>query len=100
MAKESMVQREKKRKHLIAKYKVKRESLKKKLKKTSFFNDRLVLSKQIELLPRNSSPCRYRNRCWVTGRSQGFYRDFGLSRHVLREMVNEGRIPGLKKSSW
>ena len=70
------------------------------LKKTSFFNDRLVLSKQIELLPRNSSPSRYRNRCWVTGRSQGFYRDFGLSRHVLREMVNEGRIPGLKKSSW
>jgi small subunit ribosomal protein S14 len=100
MAKESMVQREKKRKHLIAKYKVKRESLKKVLKKTSFFNDRLVLSKQIELLPRNSSPSRYRNRCWVTGRSQGFYRDFGLSRHVLREMVNEGRIPGLKKSSW
>ena len=95
-----MIQREKKRKHLIAKHKVKRESLKKVLKKTSFFNDRLVLSKQIELLPRNSSPSRYRNRCWVTGRSQGFYRDFGLSRHVLREMVNEGRIPGLKKSSW
>jgi small subunit ribosomal protein S14 len=51
-------------------------------------------------VPRNAAPSRHRNRWWVTGRSQGFYRDFGLSRHVLREMGNEGLIPGLKKSSW
>ena len=50
--------------------------------------------------PRDSSPVRQRNRCWVTGRSRGFYRDFGLSRHALREMGNEGLIPGLRKSSW
>ena len=43
---------------------------------------------------------KHRNRCWVTGRSRGFYRDFGLSRHVVREMAHEGMIPGLKKSSW
>ena len=54
----------------------------------------------MERLPNNSAPSRGRNRCWVTGRSRGFYRDFGLSRHVLREMGNEGLIPGLKKSSW
>ena len=56
--------------------------------------------KKFEQIPRNSSPTRHRNRCWVTGRSRGFYKDFGLSRHVLREMGNEGLIPGFKKSSW
>lgn len=57
---------------------------------------------QIKLheLPRNSSATRRKNRCWATGRSRGFYRDFGLSRHVLREMGFKGLIPGLKKSSW
>ena len=54
----------------------------------------------IEKISRNSSSSRQRNRCWMTGRSRGFFRDFGLSRHVLREMGNAGFIPGLKKSSW
>jgi ribosomal protein S14 len=54
----------------------------------------------LELTPHSPSPVRQRNRCWVTGRSRGFYRDFGLSRHALREMGNEGLIPGLRKSSW
>ena len=54
----------------------------------------------MEALPRNSAPSRHRNRCWVTGRSRAFYKDFGLSRHVLREMAHEGNIPGLTKSSW
>ena len=61
---------------------------------------KILDSKKFEKLPRNSSPSRNRNRCWVTGRSRGFYRDFGLSRHVLREMAHEGLIPGLTKSSW
>ena len=56
--------------------------------------------KKLESIPRNSAPSRNRNRCWVTGRSRGFYRDFGLSRHVLREMSNEGFLPGVRKSSW
>jgi len=36
----------------------------------------------------------------MTGRSRGVYRDFGLSRHVLREMSHECLLPGVKKSSW
>ena len=95
-----MIQREKKRERLIAKYASKRESIKDDLKSVSSFQDRLALYKKLERVPRNSSPSRHRNRCWVTGRSRGFYKDFGLSRHVLREMGNEGLIPGLKKSSW
>jgi len=100
MAKQGMIQREKKRERLVVKYASKRESIKADLKNVNSFQDRLVLYKKLERVPRNSSPSRQRNRCWVTGRSRGFYRDFGLSRHVLREMGNEGLIPGLKKSSW
>lgn len=100
MAKQGMIQREKKRERLVAKYINKRESIKEELKNVSSFQERLVLYKKFENIPRNSAPARQRNRCWVTGRSRGFYRDFGLSRHVLREMGNDGLIPGLKKSSW
>ena len=100
MAKQGMIQREKKRERLAAKYVNKRESLKEKLTNVESFEERLVLYKKFEQIPRNSSPSRKRNRCWVTGRSRGYYKDFGLSRHVLREMGNEGLIPGLTKSSW
>ena len=95
-----MIQREKKRERLIAKYANKRAQLKNDLANVESFNDRIALYKKFEQVQRNAAPSRHRNRCWVTGRSQGFYRDFGLSRHVLREMGNEGLIPGLKKSSW
>ena len=100
MAKQSMIQREKKRERLITKHMSKREDLKAELKNVSSFQERLALYKKFERIPRNASPSRHRNRCWVTGRSRGFYKDFGLSRHVLREMGNDGLIPGLKKSSW
>ena len=100
MAKQSMIQREKKRSRLVAKYAIKRSTIKTQLEGVGSFSDRVSLYKKFERIPRNSSPARKRNRCWVTGRSRGFYRDFGLSRHVLREMGNDGLIPGLKKSSW
>ena len=95
-----MIQRDKKRDGLVVKHLAKRELLKNELKSATSFQDRLALYKKFEKLPRNSSPSRQRNRCWVTGRSRGFYRDFGLSRHVLREMAHDGLIPGLTKSSW
>lgn len=95
-----MIQREKKRERLAFKNNEKREFLKSELKKVTSFQERLTLYKKMEKLPRNSAPSRGRNRCWVTGRSRGFYKDFGLSRHVLREMAHDGLLPGLTKSSW
>lgn len=95
-----MIQRERKRERLITKYAIKRETLKEELKVVESFQDRVELYKKFERVPRNASPSRHRNRCWVTGRSRGFYKDFGLSRHVLREMAHEGLIPGLTKASW
>jgi len=95
-----MIQREKKREYLIAKYETKRKLLKQQLSNEDGYKVKLQIYKKFEKIPRNSAPIRHRNRCWVTGRSRGFYRDFGLSRHVVREMAHEGIIPGLKKSSW
>jgi len=100
MAKQSMIQRERKRENLIGKYALKRTLIKKDLKFATSYQAKFLFLKKIEQLPRNSAPSRHRNRCWQTGRSRSFYRDFGLSRHVLREMAHEGTIPGLKKSSW
>jgi small subunit ribosomal protein S14 len=100
MAKQSMIQREAKRERLIAKYSLKRDTITLALKNSSSYQEKLINFKKFEALPRNSAPSRHRNRCWVTGRSRAFYKDFGLSRHVLREMAHEGSIPGLTKSSW
>jgi small subunit ribosomal protein S14 len=100
MAKQSMIQREEKRDRLILKYDAKRKVLKQELKIASGYQTKLAIYKKLESLPRNSAPIRHRNRCWSTGRSRAFYRDFGLSRHVLREMAHEGLVPGLTKSSW
>ena len=100
MAKQSMIQREKKRELLCLKYSNKREFLKNELKKAPTYREKLDIYKKLEKLPKNSSPVRKRNRCWATGRSRAYYSDFGLSRHVLREMAHEGLIPGMRKSSW
>nr|YP_009488728.1 30S ribosomal protein S14 [Grateloupia filicina]AWD77408.1 30S ribosomal protein S14 [Grateloupia filicina]BCB15038.1 30S ribosomal protein S14 [Grateloupia asiatica] len=100
MAKKNMVERETKRLKLVKKYKNKRKSIKDSRKNVTSFTEQLKIQEQLQKLPRNSAPCRQRNRCWLTGRSRGFYRNFGLSRHVLREMSHECLLPGIKKSSW
>lgn len=40
------------------------------------------------------------HRCAITGRARGYYRFFGVSRQVLREMAHTGMLPGVTKSSW
>jgi small subunit ribosomal protein S14 len=100
MAKKSMIEREKKRKKLVAKYATKRQELKEAFDEATSQAQKLEIHRQIQQLPRNSAPNRVRNRCWLTGRSRGYYRDFGLSRHVIREMAHEGLLPGVVKSSW
>jgi small subunit ribosomal protein S14 len=89
MARKCLVAREDKRQKLVDKYAERRKELKEN-------GDWDALQK----LPRNSSPVRLRNRCIMTGRPRGYFREFGVSRLVFREMVLKGEIPGLKKSSW
>lgn len=100
MANKAMIQRELKRQRLVMKYAEKRLSLKKQILATISLKEKLDLHKKLQQLPRNSAPVRLHNRCLVTGRPKGYYRDFGLSRHVLREMAHEGLLPGVQKSSW
>jgi len=100
MAKKSMIARERKREKLIAKYASKRAELKEQIRTADSPMERFDLQRQLQRLPRNSAPNRRHNRCMVTGRPRGYYRDFGLSRNVLREWAHEGYLPGVTKSSW
>nr|WDA98962.1 ribosomal protein S14 [Sciadococcus taiwanensis] len=100
MAKKSMVQRNLKRIRMAKKYQKKRLEIKNQIETTTSTIKKIELSKKLEKLPLNSLPVRINNRCWSTGRSRGYYRDFGLSRHVLREMAHNCLLPGVMKSSW
>lgn len=100
MAKKSMIQRELKRFNLVFKFSKKRSIIKENLKYAKDLDLVFSFQKSLQKLPTNSLPIRLRNRCWKTGRSRGFYRDFGLSRHVIREMAHECLLPGVIKSSW
>jgi small subunit ribosomal protein S14 len=101
MAKKAMIEREKKRAKLVARYATKRAALKviaanQELPMEERFKARLKLAK----LPRNSSATRLHNRCQITGRPHGYYRKMKISRIALRDLGSMGQIPGLVKSSW
>jgi small subunit ribosomal protein S14 len=100
MAKKSMIQREKKRIRLEKKYALKRADLLTKYHNEESFNGKLEIHSKLQKLPRNSAKTRIRNRCWKTGRPRGVFRDFGISRHVFREMAHQCLLPGVTKSSW
>jgi len=100
MAKKSMIAREHKRQVLVQKYAEKRKQLKLAIESAQTLEERAVFIKKLQELPRDSSAVRLHNRCLVTGRPRGFFRQFGLSRHVLREMAHEGLLPGVTKASW
>jgi small subunit ribosomal protein S14 len=101
MAKVSMINREKKRTKLVAKFVNKRAELKAIVADPEVgFEEKQQAMFALQKLPRDSSPVRQRNRCQITGRPRGFYRKFGLSRNKLREATMRGDVPGLRKASW
>nr|YP_009691009.1 ribosomal protein S14 [Saccoloma inaequale]QEG57789.1 ribosomal protein S14 [Saccoloma inaequale] len=100
MAKKSLIEKEKKRKRLVEEYDIIRRSLKRQIRSSLSIQEKLNISRRLQSLPRNSAPVRLRNRCSLTGRPRSNYRDFGLSRHVLREMAHTCLLPGVSKSSW
>ena len=100
MAKKSMIERERKRYLLVTKYRERRETLKNAINNASSMEEKFTLHRKLQNLPRNSAPVRLHNRCSITGRPRGYFRDFGLSRHVLREYALQGLLPGVTKSSW
>lgn len=101
MAKKSMIARETKRAKLAQQFLNKRNVLKGIIQASqSSMEDKMVAQQKLQMLPRDSSPVRKRNRCNLTGRPHGYYRKFGLSRNKLREATMRGDVPGLVKASW
>jgi len=101
MARLSVINREEKRRKLVKKFAAKRVELKKAINDLSLSDeDRAAARSSLELLPRDSSECRLRNRCQITGRPRGVFRKFGLCRNKIREYAMKGEIPGVVKASW
>ncbi|MBU6206991.1 MAG: 30S ribosomal protein S14 [Alphaproteobacteria bacterium] len=101
MAKLSSINKNERRKKLVAKHAAKYAKLK------AIANDeskdegeRLIARLKMAEVPRNGNPTRVRNRCEITGRPRAYYRKFRLCRVQLRELANKGLIPGVTKSSW
>jgi small subunit ribosomal protein S14 len=101
MAKKSAIEKNKRRRKMVAQYANKREELKAIARDPSRQpEERFAARMKLAKLPRNSSKVRVRNRCELTGRPRGYYRKFRLSRIAVRDLGSTGRIPGLVKSSW
>lgn len=101
MATVALINREKKRTRLVAKYAAKREQL------FAIINDESLSSEErfearlkLQTIPRNALPVRQRRRCALTGRPRGTFRKFGLGRTKIREIAMRGEIPGVVKASW
>ena len=101
MAKKAMIDKNKKRAKLAKQYAGKRKRLKEVANDMSNPADvRFAARLKLAELPRNSAPCRVRNRCELTGRPRGYYRKLKLCRNQLRDLASKGLIPGMVKSSW
>ncbi|NBD20773.1 30S ribosomal protein S14 [Aquabacterium fontiphilum] len=101
MAKVSLKQREEKREKLVAKYAKKYAELKAIIDDASKSEEeRYAARLELQKLPRNANPTRLRNRCNLTGRPRGTFRQFGLGRTKIRELAFAGDIPGVTKASW
>ncbi|AVO49037.1 30S ribosomal protein S14 [Melaminivora suipulveris] len=101
MAKKSLIERELKREKLVAKYAAKHAELKSiagDAKRSD--EEREAARLGLQQLPRNANPTRLVNRCELTGRPRGVFRQFGLARHKIRELAFAGDIPGVTKASW
>ena len=101
MAKKSAIEKNNRRRKLVAKYAARRDRLRAITKDESLpQEERFAARLKLAELPRNSSATRVRNRCLVTGRPRGNYRKFKMSRIALRDLASAGQIPGMVKSSW
>lgn len=101
MAKKSSIAKQRRRAVLVDRYRERRDALKRLVSHPDTAPEaRAEAVRQLQRLPRDSSPTRLRNRDAVDGRPRGFNRKFGLSRIRLRAMAHRGELPGVTKSSW
>jgi small subunit ribosomal protein S14 len=101
MAKIAVINRDLKRREVVKKYAPRRAELSAIINDSNASDeDRHSARVKLQMLPRNSSPVRLRNRCSLTGRPRGVYSKFGLGRSKLRDIAMSGEIPGIIKASW
>ena len=97
----ALIQRDRKRRALVQKYELKRLKLKNIINSTELpMQLRWEATLKLAKLPKNSSKVRIKNRCLITGRAHGVYRDFKVSRIVFRQLASNGQLSGIRKSSW
>ena len=100
MAKKSAIEKNERRKRMVAKYAQQRSELKAIASDLSRpIEARMEARQAMAKLPLNSSPIRVRNRCEITGRPRGYVRFFGLSRIALRDLALTGQLPGVRKGN-
>ena len=101
MAKKSSIEKNNRRRRMTAQFAGKRAELKRVANDESLtLEERFQARLKLAELPRNSSKVRIRNRGEISGRPRGVYRKLRVSRIALRDLGNNGMIPGLVKSSW
>ena len=101
MAKMAVINREQKRREMVAKFAAKRALLIAAIQNSKLSEEERAAARlKLQTLPRDSSPVRLRNRCALTGRPRGTFKKFGLGRIKLREFAMRGEIPGIVKASW
>ena len=100
MAKLALVNKQVKRQKMVAKHQKKHDALKEKMSVNASPEERIAAMKKLAKMPRNANKTRLRNRCAITGRSRGFISQFGLCRQQVRTLASEGKLPGVRKSSW
>lgn len=101
MAKISSIAKNNRRKKMADKGEAKRAELRRIIIDGSASDeDRDSAMMKLQKMPRDTSRIRVRNRCEITGRPRGVYRDFKLCRITFRELAHQGMIPGVTKASW
>ena len=101
MAKKSAVEKNNKRKRIVAARGARRAALKAIIAdKNVSMEERFEAVLKLADEPRDSAKIRIRNRCEVSGRPRGYDRMLGMSRIALRDLASMGQIPGVVKSSW
>jgi small subunit ribosomal protein S14 len=101
MAKTAVINRDLKRRVIVKKFTKKRAMLQAIIDNAKMSDeDRMAARRKLQMLPRDASPTRLRNRCRLTGRPRGVFSKFGLGRNKLREIALRGEIPGVVKASW
>ena len=101
MVKKSSIEKNNRRRRMVARFAGKRAELKRLANDESLtLEERFQARLKLAELPRNSAAVRVRNRCEISGRPRGVYRKLRISRIALRDLGSAGMIPGLVKSSW